>query len=142
MNCKSIELIKQAMDEKGIVYAAREMDIGPYLIAGFHIKNGSGVQVQFDPGDSGNDVSVRLYGMIKSVSDDKRSEILEVVNACNAKYRHTRFVLDEDNDVNIEYDFPSEIDDSSIGKAACEIFIRIAKIADASYPLFMKVLWG
>ena len=139
---KATKLIQAAMDEKGIKYAVDETDRSSFLTAAFGVDNGPNVSVRFISNDNDNDVAVRLYCLLNSVSEDKCANVLKVINELNCKYRFVKFVLDKDNDVSIECDIPLESGDEYVGKEACEIFIRIMKIADDAYPQLMHALWG
>ena len=122
---KATELIKQEMDRQDMKYSVEEFDYRSIIFAGF-----------------GNDVAIRLYGLVNSVAESKVQKMQEVVNECNCQYRYLKFTMDKDRDVNIEYDIPLRADDETVGAMACEIFIRIMKVADDAYPKFMRVIWG
>lgn len=139
---KATKLIKQEMDRQGMKYSVEEFDDSSVLFAGFGVDNGPNVRVQFVSQDNDNDVAVRLFGIINNVSERKVDAMIKVINECNNQYRFLKFVLDNDRDVNIEYDIPLRAGDASVGAEACEIFVRIMKIADEVYPKFMKVIWS
>lgn len=63
------------------------------------------------------------------------------VNEYNNKYRFLKFVLDADNDINVEYDLPVSTGDDCLGEMAFEIFIRTIQILDEGYILFVKALY-
>lgn len=139
---KATKLIKQEMDRQGMKYSVEEFDDYSILFAGFGVDNGPNVRVQFVSQDNDNDVAVRLLGIINNVSERKVDAMIKVINECNNQYRFLKFVLDNDRDVNIEYDIPLKAGDATVGAEACEIFVRIMKIADEVYPKFMKVIWN
>lgn len=139
---KATKLIKQEMDRQGMKYSVEEFDDRSILFAGFGIDNGPNVRVQFVSTDNDNDVGIRLFGMVNNVAESKVDRMIRVINECNNQYRYVKFVLDKDRDVNIEYDIPLRSGDTTVGAEACEIFVRIMKIADDAYPKFMKVIWS
>lgn len=139
---KATELIKQEMDRQDMKYSVEEFDDRSIIFAGFGIDNGPSVRVQFVSQDNDNDVAIRLYGLVNSVAESKVEKMQEVVNECNCQYRYLKFTMDKDRDVNIEYDIPLRADDETVGAMACEIFIRIMKVADDAYPKFMRIIWG
>lgn len=133
------KLIEADFKKSGIKFMIDERQDTSIVVAGFTPKNGSALRVQFVSTDDDNDVSVRLYSLIHA-SDDKREAMLKVINECNQKYRYCKFVMDDDNDVNVEYDFLLRAD--NVGPMATEYFIRIMKIIEDVYPSFMKALWA
>lgn len=139
---RAIELIAQEMDRVGIKYSLEENSQKSALITGFGVNNGSHVRVFFISTDDNNDVAVRLFGVVNGVSEDKVGRILEVINECNRQYRYMKFVLDDERDINVEYDIPLKTTDDSVGEIGCEVFIRMIKIVEESYPKFMRVVWG
>lgn len=139
---KATKLIKQEMDRQGLKYSVEEYDDRSILFAGFGIENGPSVRVQFISRDNDNDVAIRLFRMVNNVAESKVNKMTEAINECNNQYRYLKFVLDADRDVNIEYDIPVKAGDDTVGAEACEIFVRIMKVADEVYPKFMKVIWS
>ena len=139
---KATKLIKQEMDKQGLKYSIEEFDNSSVVFAGFGIEKGANIRVQFVSQDNDNDVAIRLYGLVNNVGTDKLDKVLRVINECNMNYRYVKFVLDKDRDINIEYDIPMKASDATVGAEACEVFIRIMKIADECYPKIMSALWS
>ena len=105
----------------------------------FGIKNGGSYRIRFISSDDDNDVSVRAYAIV-SVDSAKRSKVLEAVNSLNNEYRYVRFVIDEDNDINVEYDFPVRAD--NVEECAMEMISRFVDIIDEAYPTIMRVIFN
>ena len=105
----------------------------------FGIKNGGSYRIRFISSDDDNDVSVRAYAIV-SVDSAKRSKVLEAINTVNDKYRYAKFVIDEDNDINVEYDFP--VRSNNVEKCASEILSRFVNIIDEAYPVIMRAVFG
>ena len=132
------KLIDEAFKQAGIKYRVEDGEKTSRVVAGFTPKNGSAVRVNFISSDDDNDVAVRAIAIV-SATDDKRDAMLRIVNECNAQFRYCKFVVDDDNDVNAEFDFP--VRTQNVGPMAVEIFIRFMKIIEEVYPRFMKALW-
>ncbi|WP_415930076.1 YbjN domain-containing protein [Zhenpiania hominis] len=139
---KATMLIQQEMDKKELKYYVEEFDDRSILYAGFGIENGPSVRVQFISRDNDNDVAIFLFGLVNGVSEDNMDKMLNAINECNKKYRYLKFYVDDDRNVNVEYDIPIEADDNSVGAEACEIFVRFMQITNECYPMLMKVIWS
>ena len=105
----------------------------------FGAKNGSSYRIQFISTDDDNDVAVRVFGLI-SVEDGKGSRVLPVLNQLNSKFRYVKFVMDDDGDINVEYDFPVRA--TRVEDSAEEIVIRFVRIIDDAFPDLMHALWS
>ena len=105
----------------------------------FGIKNGGSYRIRFISNDDDNDVSVRIYSLL-SVEESHRDKILPAINTLNRKYRFVKFVMDDEGDVNVEYDFP--VTSTNPAVSAKELVIRIVKIVDDSYPVLMRAMWA
>ena len=105
----------------------------------FGIKNGGSYRIRFISNDDDNDVAVRIYSLL-SVEESHRDKILPAINTLNRKYRFVKFVMDNDGDVNVEYDFP--VTSPNPAASAKELVIRIVKIVDDSYPVLMRAMWA
>ena len=138
---KATKLIEADFKKSGIKFRVEERESTSAVVAGFTPKNGSQLRVQFLSNDDDNDVSIRLFTLIKA-TEDKRDAMIRVANECNQQYRYCKFVVDKDNDVNVEYDFLLRVKGDNVGPMATECFIRIMKIVEDVYPLFMKALWS
>lgn len=139
---KATKLIKEEMDRQGLKYSIEEFEDGSTLWVRFTINNGPSLQVKFISLDDKNDVAIRLFRIVENVEESKVEEMLKAVNECNCEYRYLKFILDDECDVNIEYDLALRAEDTSVGAEACEILVRIVKIVDEVYPKFMKIIWS
>ena len=104
-----------------------------------HKTGGGSYRIHFISTKEKNDVAVRVFGLL-TVEDSHRDKILPVINKLNNKYRYIKFVLDDDGDVNLEYDFTLRCPDPTV--SAEEIVIRMVKIVDESYPELMRAMWA
>lgn len=141
---KATKLIKEEMERQGLKYSIEEFEdgSGSTLLVRFTINNGPSLRVKFISLDDKNDVAIRLFRIVENVEESKINEMLKAVNECNCEYRYLKFILDEEHDVNIEYDLALRAEDTSIGAGACEILVRIVRIVDEVYPKFMKIIWS
>ena len=105
----------------------------------FSVKNGSTYRIRFISKDNDNDVSVRVFGLLR-VDDDQMARILPALNELNVKYRFVKFCCDGDGDVNVEYDYP--VNSISPAASAKEMVIRFTQIIDDAYPVLMRSLWS
>lgn len=138
---KATDLIKQEFEHQEYPYLVKERDNTSAILAEFEIKNGPSVCVQFQSIDNDNDVTIRSYGLVKNVTDDKVDKILRVINECNTQYRYLKFLWDEeDREVSLAYDLPSRITDASVRTSAWEIFVRVYQITNEVYQKFMRAI--
>ncbi|MBQ7850584.1 MAG: YbjN domain-containing protein [Clostridia bacterium] len=105
----------------------------------FSVANGGGYAIRFISNDEENNVMVRVFALLH-INEDRRARILPALNLLNCRHRHAKFVLDDDGDVNVEYDFPRKTIDP--GQCAYAIAARLASIIDDAYPVLMKATWG
>lgn len=105
----------------------------------FGLESGGSYRIRFISKDNDNDVAVRVFGLT-NVDDAQRAKVLPFLNEMNAQYRFIRFVLDKDNDVNIEYDYLVDCPDPAA--SARELIIRIVRIIDDVYPQLMRAIWA
>ena len=105
----------------------------------FVTKNGFEYQIRFISKDDDNDVAVRVFGLV-NVKTSNRGRILQLINKLNGRYRFVKFVLDDDSDVNIEYDYLNRCPDPVA--SAEEIVVRIVNLVDETYPELMHAING
>ena len=135
---KATQAIKDEFDRVGIKYRVVEDEKRCIVEAGFKSDAGTSVRVQFISRDDDNDVAVRAFSLA-SVPESKVPAVTKLANDSNLKYRYIKFVVDNDNDFNAEYDFPVRCE--NIGPACGEIFVRFMKIIDEVLPAVMKEIW-
>lgn len=131
--------ISEAFTEKELKFRVEENDQRSYLEAGFNGDNVKAVKVRFISTDNDNDVAVRAYRIV-STNADKLPKVLKAINELNNKYRYIKFVVDEDNDINAEYDLA--VRTGNVGPVCVEIFIRFMNIIDEAYPVLMQAMWA
>jgi len=105
----------------------------------FGIKNGGSYRIRFISTDDDNDVAVRVYSLL-SVEGDQKEKVFPVLNTINRKFRFVKFTMDDDGDINVEYDFP--VSSPAPEKCAKEIVVRLVSIIDKAYPDLMRAMWA
>lgn len=141
MEYKATSLIAQEMDAQNISYQVVSKGRVEEIDCGFPIDEGPVVHLLMLSRDDDMDVSFRVFSLIHDVPKDKHARILRVCNELNQRFRFVKFVLDDD-DLDVEYDFPVEMSGACVGRAACEVFLRFVNILDESWPIIMKALFA
>lgn len=139
---KAINLIAEAFEKRGVKFDVVNHHGSEQLLAGFSVDCGPNVIMRFISRDNDNDVAARIFGLISNTPKDKRARVMEACNVLNHKIRYMKFYLDTDDDINVEYDFPVHSPDDGIGEMAFEIFVRMMRILDSEYSIFMKALYS
>lgn len=139
---KAIRLIMQEMDKVNMHYNVEDMEDVNILSAGYGIENGSTITIKVFSQDDDNDVAVRVYGILHNVAEERLPKIMKVINQCNQKFRYFKFVMNDDNDVSVEYDFPVEASDYTLGQEVVEILMRMMHVLDECYPVLMRAIWS
>ncbi len=139
---KAINLIADAFENHTVEYEVRTFFDHEVILTGFSIKSGSAVTVMFVSIFNGNDVTARVTGIVSDIPKEMRNRAIETCNLLNIRNRFIKFFVDDDNDINIQYDFPSESPDDKIGEMAFEIFVRIMHALDAEYSFIIKELFN
>lgn len=135
-------LIAETFEKHGVKFDVVSHHGSEQLLAGFSVDCGPNVIMRFISRDNDNDVAARIFGLITNTPKEKRARVMEACNALNHKIRYTKFYLDADGDINVEYDFPVHTPDNGIGEMAFEVFVRMMHILDSDYNIFMKALYS
>lgn len=138
----TIKYLVEAFNAHGLKYQVCETDQFQEIHVPFGINNGPFVDVRYISVNRGNDTLVRIMNLVNKVPEEKRYRILEVCNLLNHKYRFLKFIMDPENDVNVEYDLPVSTGNDCLGEMAFEIFIRTMHILNEGYVLIAKALYA
>lgn len=133
---REIEKEFQAAD---LNYTVEETEKLSFLQAGLVSKQGIPAPMRFLSADDDNDVAIRVCPVAR-VPEDKKPQMLELINDFHNRFRYIRFYLDSDNDLTASYDLPVKAE--SIGESAVEIFARFSQILDTVYPEIMRTIWS
>lgn len=82
--------------------------------------------------ENADSVGVRVFG-IAVVPESRKTDVLRLLNSIHQDFRFFRFVLDEENSIDMEYDLL--ISSKNMGLAAREMLIRIMNVVDELYPM-------
>lgn len=134
------KLIAAALEDRGLKYHTEEDESSNVITVGFNGEKVSNIRVKCIVHDNINSVAVRLFELVR-VPEEKREVVLKALNTFHTKYRFVKFVLDDDNDVNILYDLASSVCAECVGACCCEMIIRFVRIAEDVYSELMKALW-
>ena len=129
-------LVKHYFDEKGLNYREPDENV---LSVGFHMEKIDEVKVYIvlDP----DEPKAAIYSLsIGRFDQDKFAQALVACNECNAKFRWVKFSVDNDGDIRVISD--AILDDETCGEECFEIVLRMVKIIDDAYPVFMKARWA
>ena len=129
------ELSKQ----EGLKVFTEEHESSSCVWLSFGIDGGGHYRINFISHDNDNDVAVRVYGLI-TIKEKQRGKMLAALNVINKKYRFLKFVLDDDGDISIHYDYL--LTDANPAESVTELTGRITQIVDDAYPLLMRILWA
>ena len=143
-------MIHQATQEISNYFTMREIkhridetDTMSFVEAGFNGKVVKGVVMRFFSSTENNDIAVRVNNFGGgTVPDDRRADVLEVLNALNFRFRFVKFCITSSGTISVEYDLGQSTPPEALGEMCREVFIRYIQICDEAYPEVMKALWG
>ena len=135
-------LIAETFEKRGVKFEVNNHHGMEELQTFLPIGRGSYAIMHFINHDNDNDVAVRIIGLVSDVPMDKRLRVMEACNVLNNKIRYLKFSLDDDGDVNVEYDFLVHSPNEGIGEMAFEIFLRTTHILNSEFGIFMKAIYS
>ena len=143
MALNTISLIAEAFDSHEIKYRVTETEDISFIEAGYGISGGPTVRfLFFVRPDNGNDVQMRISGLMNKVGSEKRGVILEACNRVNNEMRFLKFYLDKDGDLFGQSDIPSAISADCVGECCFELFVRSMQILDRCYHYFPEAYYS
>ena len=138
----TVALIAEAFDRHEIKYRVVETGELSFIEAGFNIQGGPTVRFHyFSQTADGNDVQIRISGLMCKVSREKRGAILEACNRINSQMRFLKFFLDKDDDLTGQGDLPARISEDCIGECCFELFLRSMQILNQCYHYFPEAYY-
>ena len=139
----TVELISEAFDRHEIRYRRVDTETVSFIDAGFNIKGGPTVRFHFfSQGDKGNDVQVRIIGLMNKVNPEKRGAILEACNRVNSEMRFLKFYIDKQGDLQGQGDLPADTSEDCVGECCFELFLRSMQILDQCYHYFPEAYYS
>lgn len=135
---KMTEKIAKEFERRDINHYATSHKEEELIIVDFPVP-GSNVKLFFLIMDD-EAVAARAFLLFENVPKEKRGRMLEAINKVNHDLRFIKLTMDDDGDVNGEYDFPLCVDEADIGSCAFEIYTRFKVILQRKYQELARVL--
>jgi len=143
MSRNTIDLITEAFDGHNIKYRMVETESLCFIDAGYNILGGPTVRFHFlSQSENGNDVQIRIAGLMHKVTGAKRGPVLEVCNRINSEMRFIKFYLDKNGDLFGQADLPTSTAVDCVGENCYELFIRSMQILDQCYHFFPEAYYA
>ena len=143
MSQNTISLISEAFDRHDIKYRVAETENLSFIEAGYGIRGGPTVRFHFfAQGENGNDVQIRISGLMNKVGAEKRGALLEACNRVNNEMRFLKFYLDKAGDLFGQCDLPAAASEDCAGECCFELFIRSMQILDRCYHYFPEAYYA
>lgn len=133
--------IADEFTSRKLKFEVKETNSGSLVTLSCKGDNIKDLTVLFISRDDDPDVSIRAYELA-SFPADKRQKGIDLANELNQKFRYLKFVLDDDGDLDAQYDLPVKCDISQVGELAMEMLSRYLNIVDEAYPQIMQAVWG
>ena len=124
--------------QEGLKVFTEEHEGSSCVWLSFGIDGGGHYRINYISTNDGNSVAMRIFGLV-TIKDEQRGKMLAAINAINRKYRYLKFVLDDDGDINVHYDY---LDDADPAASVVELTTRITQIVDGAYPVLMRAMWA
>ena len=139
---KVTDLIVDSLEEHGVRTEVKNF-FGHHEIiyAKFAITCGPRALVSYICSENGNNVMICVSDFITRIMGEKKPRVFGICNLLNENLDYFKFTVDYDNEVKMEYKFPSEMEGEKIGSMAYKMFSYIERIFDSEYELFIKALY-
>lgn len=140
---QTLERIADAFDGHNIKYRTVETENLSFIEAGYNIQGGPMVRFHFlSQSENGNDVQMRINGLMHKVSGAKRGPLLEACNRVNSEMRFLKFYLDKNGDLFGQADLPTSTAEDCVGENCFELFLRSMQILDHCYHFFPEAYFA
>ena len=130
------ELVKSYFDQNGLKYQQHEKG---FLTIGFTLNNIKDLSIILSFDDDNKRAELVSFS-IGEFGQEKYAQGLIACNACNTKYRWSKFYIDDNNHICVRSD--AILDEATCGEECMEVVQRMAGIIDDAYPVFMKARWA
>ena len=138
----AIRILDEAFSARKLNYTFEKAEQYEELRVPFNIKNGPSVVLRYISFDRDNDLTVTISNLVNSVPDEKRIKLLETCNLLNSRFRYLKFKMDEQNNLDVQYDFLQSSGDAGMGEMAFEILLRSVRIMNEAYQEIAKALYA
>ena len=132
----AVKLVSQFFESQSTKANELKEDL---LRIGWEFEGGS-IEIFFHFDETDTHVHLEGINFIK-VPEDKYDAMYKVLNECNYKYTHVKFVLDTESGQIIARD-DDVIQLDSCGPECFELMIRMVRVVEMAYPKFMKAMWA
>lgn len=134
----ALKLFQALMDERDMKMQVMDEDEGVCRV-GFNLEQ-TEISIFVKFGEDCTDAHFVGHDFVK-IPENKKDIVYKLCNQCNSDFRWVKFVWDEENArISMQCDAVIQLD--SCAEETFEIVMRMARIADQSYPTFMKAMWA
>ncbi|MCD7760225.1 MAG: hypothetical protein LUH16_00385 [Clostridiales bacterium] len=129
-------LFMSYMDSSNVKYSEPREDVVKVVFKGDNLKS-IPIFVFFDK--DGKPLVSLICGEITNFKGNKVTTGILSCNDMNNKYSWVKFYVNDDGNVHAKIDV--DIDNNTCGRVCLSLIVRMAKIIDEAYPVFMKAQW-
>lgn len=133
--------IAEALDEAGIFYFHHIRNNQDHILLPFAIKGGPMAMMSAISDADTPGTAIRLWGLLNA-PEDKFDSVSRTCIQLNNILRYFKFTVDEDGDVNMEYDLPLCTPREAVGSMVAELFYRAHSILDDYFKHLGKAVFA
>lgn len=134
------EIFKELSKDSNLKAFIEETPSSSYVWLQFSTASGVSYRIRFTSNsDDDHYVAVRVFGLV-SVEPEYETQMLSIINELNSQYLFVKFVMEDNGDINLEYDYL--VSDPNPAASAIELVVRISTIVDEVYPKLMRAMWA
>lgn len=134
------EVMAQALKEHNMSFTRKVREDKSIFTLPMSADNAPGLSVKLIIDEDG-DCKLRCY-LANNVPKGKKTDIIQVLNDLNAKYRYICLSIDQDGDICASYDFTVHEGPVSIFVQIIAMVFLYTDIADNCIPDIMQTLWA
>lgn len=133
-------LVKKYFESQGLKYSELPDEKNVVLSVRFNGKNKPELEVLLIIDEEAHNVALRSYNYCL-VPEEKKNIIYKVCSDMNRNVRWVKFYVDEkDNTISVEDD--AILAEENAGDECLELCIRMIRICDDCYPIFMRAIYA
>lgn len=118
----------------------RETEDGASIVVcGFNGKHNARYDVMIIFDKSEKSAGLRVF-QLAAVDEEKRDEMLRVINRINSAYRWIKLTMNDEGQVAAEAD--AVITQETVGPVCIEVMLRLVNILNDVYPDIMRAMWA
>lgn len=134
------EIMAQELKEHNMSFTRKVREDKSIFTLPMSADNAPGLSVKLIIDEDG-DCKLRCY-LANNVPNEKKADMLQVLNDLNAKYRYICLSIDKDGDICASYDFTVHEGDVPIFVQIIAMVFLYTDIADDCIPDIMQTLWA